>query len=85
MIHRLNDLFDSFSNKNKKESKNINDSKPNNTIEQKNNIPKLRKNRFSYKKKNWRRDIISMEIFLLIIFIFLPVIFYITGHMKFNF
>ena len=46
--------------------------------------PKPRKKRFKYKKKNWRRDVISLELLILIVFIFLPVVFYVTGHMEFN-
>ena len=46
--------------------------------------PKPRKKRFNYKEKNRRRDIISFEILILLLFIFLPVIFYLTGHMEFD-
>lgn len=46
---------------------------------------KPRKNRFNVKKKNWRKDVISFEIFILIIFIFLPVILYFTDKVTFNF
>ena len=47
--------------------------------------PKPRKQRFNYKEKNWRKDVIYIEILILILFVFFPVLFYITGHMKFNF
>ena len=80
MIHRLADFFNPSVDKKEDTTNRL--TSPN---KNKNLSPKPRKKRFNYKEKNWRRDIISVEIFILIIFIFLPVIFYITGHMKFNF
>ena len=45
----------------------------------------IRKRRFNYQKKNWRKDIIYIEILILILLIFFPIIFYVTGKMEFNF
>ena len=47
--------------------------------------PKPRKKRFNYKEKNWRKDFIYLEVLMLLLFIFFPVLFYLTGHMEFDF
>ena len=75
MFHLLSDFFP----KKKEES-----TKLENKVEKK-LTPGPRKKRFNYKKKNWRRDMISLEILIFLVLIFLPVVFYVTGHMEFDF
>ena len=74
MFHLLSDFFPKEKEKSPKLEKKI----------EKKITPKPRKKRFNYKEKNMRRDIISLEILILLLFIFLPVIFYLTGHMEFD-
>lgn len=47
--------------------------------------PKPRKKRFNYKEKNWRKDFIYFEVLILLLFVFFPVLFYLTGHLEFDF
>lgn len=56
-----------------------------NSPEKKPNSPSKKAKKKKESKRKFRDHIISIEIVTLIILIFLPVIFYITGHLTFNF
>ena len=77
MFHLLSDFFPKEPEKSKPQE---------NQPELKKKLtPKPRKKRFNYKEKNWRKDVIYIEILILILFVFFPVLFYLTGHMEFDF
>jgi len=75
-------IFDRFPVSSKTTEKTIGDTSEIQTLS---SPVKPRKNRYFVKKKDWRKDVITLELTLLVVFIFTLILLYFLDDIEYNF